>query len=221
MIWKGWSNFHLGQLIFVADNWYLSFVEGQKSTFCPKKCAKHRWGELFGDFFGWMFSPLPSITADERFIHLSVRWPPMQKARSKPTKPLWFSQNDHNSTIWGWMTVANVMGNFPFFREELAGSIPWGCILGEQWSCSARSMEIERNWPDPMEENRPENWEVSFMPSFFFDEFGLWLSAKSWKRSTTKMQLLGPTPKEVWGSTIWRFSNNWMIGIVQMVTNFE
>lgn len=125
---------------------------------------------------------------------------------------VWFSQIDHNSSIWGWMMVANVMGNFRFFREELAGSIPWGCILGEQGSCSVRSMEIERNWPDPMEENRPENWEVSFMPSFFFDEFGLWLSAKSWKRSTTKMQLLGPTPKEVWGSTIWRFStqlNDW------------
>lgn len=77
----GWSS------IFVADNWYLSFVEGQKSPFCQRKCAKHRWGELFGDFFGWMFSPLPSITADEPFIHLSVRWPPRQKARSKPTKP--------------------------------------------------------------------------------------------------------------------------------------
>lgn len=201
MIWKGWWNFHLGQLIFVSDWGFF-------------------WLDVFSFFFyqcGWAFhSSVSQVTPKAE----------SQKQTNETShfRLCWGFDSPRLTTIqsiWGRMMVANVMGNFRFFREELAGSIPWGCILGEQWSSSARSMEIERNWPDPMEENRPENWEVSFMPSFLFDEFGLWLSAKSWKRSTTKMQLLGPTPKEVWGSTIWRFSNNWMIGIVQMVTNFE
>lgn len=171
-------------LLLVTDTYHLSKVRNHH--FAQRNVKSIDGGSCLGIFVGWMFSPLPSITADEPFIHLSVRWPPRQKARSKPTKP-------HTSDFVGGLILpkwpqfnylgvndgGKCHGQFSFFREELAGSIPWGCILGEQWSCSARSKEIERNWPDPMEENRPENWEVSFMPSFFFDEFGLWITAGS------------------------------------------
>lgn len=138
----GWSS------IFVADNWYLSFVEGQKSPFCPKKRPKDRWGELFGD---------------EPFIHLSVRWPPRQKARSKPTKP-------HTSDFVGGLILPDwpqfkylgvndggkCHGQFSFFSWRASWEYPlglhpgWTRILFSQkygnWKKLARSHGRKQTW---------------------------------------------------------------------------
>ena len=72
-------------LLLVTDTYHLSKVRNHH--FAQRNVKSIDGGSCLGIFVGWMFSPLPSITADEPFIHLSVRWPPRQKARSKPTKP--------------------------------------------------------------------------------------------------------------------------------------